>query len=204
PRAARIIAVSAGVAQDLRTSFSIPRGKIVIVANPIDLASIQAQSRETGAIDQDEPYIMGMGRLVVNKNFALLIDAFARSGLGGKLVILGEGPEREALTRKIADLGLVGRVLMPGFANNPFAFLRRASVFVLPSNSEGFPNSLVEAMAIGIPVISTNCGSGPSEILAGCDRGEIDGLCFAEYGVLVPTDSPELMASALRAMENSD
>src|SRR5262249_25639337 len=67
-----------------------------------------------------------------------------------------------------------------------------------------FPNSLVEAMAIGIPVISTNCGSGPSEILAGCDRGEIDGLCFAEYGVLVPTDSPELMASALRAMENSD
>src|SRR5262249_29070510 len=136
PRAARIIAVSAGVAQDLRTSFSIPRGKIVIVANPIDLASIQAQSRETGAIDQDETYIMGMGRLVVNKNFALLIDAFARSGLGGKLVILGEGPECEALTRKIADLGLVGRVLMPGFANNPFAFLRRASVFVLPSNSE--------------------------------------------------------------------
>jgi glycosyltransferase involved in cell wall biosynthesis len=204
PRANRIIAVSSGVAQDLRTSFSIPSERIVVISNPIDLASIRAKSHEADPIDFPEPYVMGMGRLSVNKNFALLIEAFALSGLDGNLVILGEGLEREALDRKIASMGLVNRVLMPGFVQNPFACLRRASVFVLPSNSEGFPNSLVEAMALGVPVISTNCGSGPSEILAKRDRSEITGLSFADYGVLVPTNSPELMASALRSMENSD
>lgn len=204
PRATRVIAVSTGVAQDLRSSFSVPDEKIVVIGNPIDLESISEQSREESPICPDEPYVMGMGRLVRNKNFALLIDAFARSGFCGKLVILGEGPERKALIRMIDALGLNGRVLLPGFARNPFALLRRAAVFVLPSTAEGFPNSLLEAMAVGTPVIATNCASGPSEILADRDRSQIEGLTFAEYGVLVPMDSPELMARALVAMKSSD
>lgn len=204
PRATKIIAVSSGVAQDLRSAFSVPEEKVVVIANPIDVLSIQAQSHEEATIDFGKPYVIAMGRLVKNKNFALLIDAFAQSGLRGKLVILGEGPERGALIRKVTDLGLNDRVLMPGFAKNPFTLLRHADVFVLPSGAEGFPNSLLEAMAVGIPVISTNCASGPSEILADRDRGDIDGLCFAEYGVLVPTDSPQLMAKALLAMASSD
>jgi N-acetylgalactosamine-N,N'-diacetylbacillosaminyl-diphospho-undecaprenol 4-alpha-N-acetylgalactosaminyltransferase len=203
-RATRIIAVSHGVARDLRFAFSVPKEKIVVIANPIDISSIQAQSREKPFIDLNEPYVIGMGRLDRNKNFALLIGAFAESGLHGKLVILGEGPEREALIRKIDDLGLTDRVLMPGFAKNPFALLCRADAFVLPSSSEGFPNCLLEAMAVGVPVISTNCAWGPSEILADRDRSEIDGLCFAEYGILVPTESPRLMAKALLAMASSD
>jgi len=203
PRATRIIAVTRGVAQDLRSAFSVPEEKLVVIANPIDIPSIQAESWEETIIDLHEPYVLAMGRLVKIKNFALLIDAFARSGLHGKLVILGEGPEREALIRQAADLDLGERVLMPGFAKNPFALLRRADVFVLSSSAEGFPNSLLEAMAVGIPVISTDCG-GPSEILADRDHGEINGLCFAEYGVLVPTESPELMAKALLAMASSD
>ena len=203
-RATRIIAVSHGVGQDLQFAFSVPKEKVVVIANPIDISSSQAQSCEKPVIDLDKPYFMGMGRLDRNKNFGLLIDAFAQSGVGGKLVIVGEGPEREALIRKIDDLGLTGRVLMPGFAKNPFALLRQADAFVLPSSGEGFPNCLLEAMAVGVPVISTNCAWGPSEILADRDRSEIDGLCFAEYGVLVPTDSPELMARALLAMASSD
>ena len=205
PRATRVIAVSAGVAQDLQSVFSVPEKKLVVIANPIDIPSIQAQSHEQAAIElDDEAYVMSMGRLVKSKNFALLIEAFAQSGFPGKLVILGEGPEREALLRKACDLGLRDRVLFPGFAKNPFALLRRAGVFVLSSSAEGFPNSLLEAMAVGIPVISTNCASGPSEILADCSRAEIDGLWFAEYGILVPTDSAELMAKALHAMTDSD
>jgi glycosyltransferase involved in cell wall biosynthesis len=203
PRATRIIAVSRSVAQDLRSAFSVPEEKLVVIANPVDIPSIQAQSSEEATIDLDEPYVIAMGRLVKIKNFALLIDAFARSGLHGKLVILGEGPEHEALIRKATDLGLGDRVLMPGFVKNPFTLLRHADVFVLPSSAEGFPNSLLEAMAVGTPVISTNCG-GPSEVLADRDGGEIDGLCFAEYGILVPTESPELMAEALLAMASSD
>jgi N-acetylgalactosamine-N,N'-diacetylbacillosaminyl-diphospho-undecaprenol 4-alpha-N-acetylgalactosaminyltransferase len=93
---------------------------------------------------------------------------------------------------------------MPGFAKNPFALLRQADALVLPSSGEGFPNCLLEAMAVGVPVISTNCAWGPSEILADRERSEIDGLCFAEYGILVPTDSPELMATALLAMASPD
>jgi glycosyltransferase involved in cell wall biosynthesis len=206
PRATRVIAVSQGVAEDLWTSYSVPKKNIVVVTNPIDLTSIQMQSRETdpGELQLREPFVIGMGRLSVNKNFSLLIDAFALSGVRGKLVILGEGPEREVLSRKIANLRLVDRVLMPGFVQNPFAYLRRANIFVLPSNSEGFPNGLVEAMALGIPVVSTNCGSGPSEILARRSRNEVHGLCLAEYGILVPPNSPELMASALRTMEDVD
>jgi N-acetylgalactosamine-N,N'-diacetylbacillosaminyl-diphospho-undecaprenol 4-alpha-N-acetylgalactosaminyltransferase len=203
PRATKIVAVSRGVAQDLQSAFSVPESKIAVIANPIDVVSIQAHAHEAAAIELAPPYVMAMGRLVKSKNFALLIDAFGRSGLRGKLIILGDGPERETLMRKAAELGLSSRVLMPGFAKNPFALLRHADVFVLPSNAEGFPNGLLEAMAVGIPVISTNCGSGPSEILADRDRAEVDGLYFAEYGVLVPMESAELMAKALLAMTDS-
>jgi N-acetylgalactosamine-N,N'-diacetylbacillosaminyl-diphospho-undecaprenol 4-alpha-N-acetylgalactosaminyltransferase len=190
PRATRVVAVSPGVAQDLQSAFSVPEEKIVIIANPIDVPSIQTQSREEAGVDLDEPYVIAMGRLVKNKNFALLIDAFAQSGLRGKLVILGDGPEREALIRKAIDLGLGDRVLMPGFAKNPFTLLRRADVFVLPSSAEGFPNSLLEAMAVGVPVISTNCASGPSEILAGRGRSEIDGLCSRSMAFLFRRSLP--------------
>src|SRR5206468_11188612 len=140
-------------------------------------------------------------RLVPNKNFAMLIEAFARSGITGKLVILGDGPERPVLTAKIKALGLSGRVMMPGFSANPFPTLRRAEFFVSPSNAEGFPNSLLEAMSVGLPVISTNCPSGPSEVLADLPRGQVAaGVSFAEHGILVSPDDPAAMAEALRAM----
>src|SRR3546814_4408454 len=90
-------------------------------------------------------YIVAAGRLVPNKNFGMLIEAFAQSGLPGSLVIMGEGPLRGALEARIMQLGLEGRVHLPGFLENPFAVLKRASLFALPSNAEGFPNGLVEA-----------------------------------------------------------
>lgn len=201
PRARKIIAVSQGVANDLRRSFGVSGERLAVIANPVDVDEIRAQAQSGDPIPLDAPYAVTMGRLVPNKNFDMLIEAFARSGIPGKLLILGDGPERPALTGKIEALGLAGRVLMPGFTSNPFPTLRRAAFYVSPSNAEGFPNSLLEAMAVGLPVISTNCPSGPSEVLAELPREQVGpGVVFAPHGILVPPNDAAAMAEALRAM----
>jgi glycosyltransferase involved in cell wall biosynthesis len=205
PRARSVIAVSQGVADELSAAYGVPGERISVIANPIDLDDIRAQAEAGEAIAVDDPYAVTMGRLMPNKNFGMLIDAFARAGVPGKLVILGEGPERAALAAKIEALGLGGRVLMPGFSANPFPTLRRAEFYVSPSNAEGFPNSLLEAMSVGLPVISTNCLSGPSEVLAGLPRERIaPGVTFAEHGILVSPDDAAAMAEALRAMSDPE
>jgi glycosyltransferase involved in cell wall biosynthesis len=205
PRACSVIAVSQGVADELSAAYGVPGERISVIANPIDLDEIRAQAEAGEAIAVEGPYAVTMGRLMPNKNFGMLIDAFARAGTPGKLVILGEGPERPALTAKIQALGLGDRVLMPGFSANPFPTLRRAEFYVSPSNAEGFPNSLLEAMSVGLPVISTNCLSGPSEVLAGLPREQVaPGVTFAEHGILVSPDDPAAMAEALRAMSDPE
>jgi glycosyltransferase involved in cell wall biosynthesis len=201
PKARRIIAVSQGVADDLQASFGIRRDRMAVIANPIDVEAIRAQADSGAPIPVEGPYAVTMGRLVPNKNFGMLIEAFARSGIAGKLLILGDGPERDALTRQIEMLGLGGRVVMPGFSANPFPTLARAAFYVSPSNAEGFPNSLLEAMSVGLPVISTNCPSGPSEVLADLPREQVGpGVTFAPHGILVAPNDPDAMAQALQAM----
>lgn len=201
PMASRIIAVSPGVADDLVENFSIPRSKIAVIANPIDVERIRADAAAGMTLQETGPYVMAMGRLVPNKNFAMLIKAFARAGSGERLVIFGDGPERARLEAIIADHNLAGRVVLVGFSANPFAALARAALFILPSNAEGFPNSLLEAMTLGVPVISTNCMSGPSEVLADLAREHVGpGVTQAEYGVLVPPDDAESMAAAIALM----
>ena len=130
----------------------------------------------------------------------MLLRAFASAKIDGRLVILGEGPEREALQRLARELGIVDRVHMPGYLANPFAVVQRARLYVLPSNAEGFPNGLVEAMALGRPVLATNCASGPSEILADLPRAAVSGLTLAAHGVLTPADDVSTMAQALRRL----
>ena len=174
---------------------------MAVIANPVDLDAIRGQAENGAPIPVDGPYAVTMGRLVPNKNFAMLIEAFARAGIAGKLLILGDGPERDALTRKLEALGLTGRVMMPGFSDNPFPTLARADFYVSPSNAEGFPNSLLEAMSVGLPVVSTNCPSGPAEVLADLTREQVgSGVTFAPHGILVAPNDPDAMAEALRAM----
>lgn len=202
PRAHRIVAVSPGVATDLRDNFGVKPERLVVIANPLDLEGIRAKGEEHPAIEIESPYVMAMGRLTPNKNFALAIGAFARSGIPGRLVILGQGPERDRLRRLADELGVGDRVIMPGFAENPFALLRRAWTFVLPSNAEGFPNSLVEAMTLGTPVISTNCPSGPAEILAERSQAQTLGLVRGRHGILTDPGSVDQMAQALTMLQN--
>ena len=200
PRATRIIAVSEGVATDLRDNFGVGAERVTAIANPVDIEAIEAKAQLNTQPAVDGRYIMAAGRMIKGKNFEMLIRAFAAAGGDYKLVIAGEGGEREALMAAAAACGVADRVVLPGFVDNPYPLMRNADLFVLSSNAEGFPNALVEAMALGVPVIATNCPSGPSEILAEAARESITRLTYAPHGVIVPPNSIEDMTEALRAM----
>lgn len=197
PRAAHVIAVSEGVVDDLAANFGVARARMSAIANPVDHRRIAELAAEPPALTPAGPYIVAAGRLMPNKNFPLLLRAYAEAAPEARLVILGEGPEREALQALAATLGIADRVDMPGFVANPFAVVSRAHVYAMPSNAEGFPNGLVEAMACGVPVVATNCASGPSEILAGRSRDAIGGRIDVDAGALVPTDDVQAFATAL-------
>lgn len=203
PLAARVIAVSEGVAQALRDDFGVPARRIVAIPNPVDIAAIAALADQPPPFEVGGPFILAVGRLIEPKNFAMLIRAFASSGIDAKLVIAGEGVERAKLQRTAQVCGVSDRVLLPGFLRNPYALMARAHAFVLSSSVEGFPNALVEAMAVGAPVIATNCPSGPSEILAEAPRERVGGLAFAKHGILTPMEDMDAMAAALIALEDT-
>jgi glycosyltransferase involved in cell wall biosynthesis len=192
-----IVAVSDGVADDLAACADIPRQCITTVYNPVVGPNLFAESHKPsdhhwfGA--GEPPVILAAGRLVPQKDFATLIRAFAlvRARRRARLVILGsasrECPEEAADLRELpARLGIADDVDLPGFCHNPFAFMSRAAVFVLSSVHEGLGNVLIEALACGTPVISTDCPSGPREIL---DDGS--------FGPLVPVGDVAALARAI-------
>jgi glycosyltransferase involved in cell wall biosynthesis len=136
-----------------------------------------------------ETMLAAVGRLAPQKGFDILLQAVHELHSRGhrcRLIVLGEGPERSRLTRLIADLSLQGFVEMPGFVANPYAIMRRSDLFVLASRFEGLPVALMEARALGIPIVATDCISGPREILEG-------GRC----GQLVPVNDYIAMADAI-------
>lgn len=187
-----IIAVSRGVADDLQRHIAAGRDKIITINNPVALDAIAAQAEEEpgGAWFRANmaPVVIGVGRLTKQKDFVTLIKAFAlvRRHRAAKLLIIGEGEDRQELEQLAAGLGLADDVMLPGFVVNPFACLARAAVFVLSSAWEGFPNVLVQAMACGTPVVATDCPSGPDEILEA-----------GKYGPLVPIGDVAALAAAI-------
>lgn len=174
-----VVAPSCGVADDLAQITGLPREKIRVIYNPVVSPVLLEQSRQLSGHDWLDnpglPVIVGMGRLTQQKDFATLIRAFAflRKNHAARLLILGEGEERDALLALARTLGVEGDVDLPGFVANPHAYLSRASLFVLSSRWEGLPGVLVEALACGARVVSTDCPSGPREILADGTYGEL-------------------------------
>jgi glycosyltransferase involved in cell wall biosynthesis len=194
----RVIAVSEGVKDELVANFGVREAKVRVIYNPIDTARICQRASETPSIELPKPYILGMGRLVPNKNFRLLIESYRSSGISENLVILGEGSERSELERLISKLGLGERVVLPGYVQNPYPIVGAARLFVSSSNAEGFPNALIEAMALGCPVVATDCNAGPMEILTGKMEPRPTEVTLAEYGILVPVNSANLLTDAVR------
>jgi glycosyltransferase involved in cell wall biosynthesis len=192
PAADGVVAPSTGVADDIVRITGLPRERIGIVYNPvfrpeiIDLA--QATADHPWFRDGALPVILGVGKLKPQKDFPTLIRAFAQvvAERPARLVILGEGTERDGLLDLARSLGIGDAVDLPGFVQNPYPFYRMAALFVLSSRWEGLPNVLIEAMACGCPVVSTDCPSGPREILA---EGAL--------GPVVPVGDVEALADAM-------
>lgn len=191
PGADGIVAVSQGVADDLRGLIGAGPA-VTVIPNPVvtdDLPALAAADLDHPWFAPGEPpVVLAAGRLTGQKDLPTLLRAFARlvPERDLRLVILGDGPDREALTRLSDGLDLGGRVALPGFAENPFAWMARARVFVLSSAWEGLPGVLIQALACGTPVVSTDCPSGPREVLA-------DG----RFGPLVPVGDDAALARAI-------
>ena len=197
-RAGAVIAVSGGIGTDLVENFGVDRARVEVIANPVDGAAVRAMGDRPVQAAYPAPYVVGMGRLVRTKNFALLIEAFAASSLiDHNLVIAGQGPLEQELRTLAQQKGVADRTHFAGFLENPFPVIRQADLYVLPSNGEGFPNGLVEAMVLGTPVISTDCRSGPSEILDDRPEMQTTSVHVARHGILVPVEDREAMTEAL-------
>lgn len=185
-----IITVSEGIKEDLISNFNIKKEKIKVIYNPIDLDIIQNQRFEDKDINMSYPSIINMGRLNDAKGQWHLIRAFTKvlkDIPNAELYILGEGKLRPYLEKLIHDYNLKENVFLLGFKKEPFKYIKKSDLFVLTSLYEGFGNVLVEARASNIPIISTDCKSGPREILAPNTKSEeIKSARFEEYGILVP------------------
>ncbi len=194
PHADGFIAVSKNIAEDTAKALKIPRKKIKVVYNPTFTPELQTNARKPIAHpwinkkDDTPALILGAGRLVSQKNFDLLLRAFtlALKKKDLRLLILGEGKDRLQLEKLAAELGIKDKVDLPGFVANPFPYMAGADLFCLSSRFEGLPGVLIEAMATGCPVISTDSPGGAREIL---EPGR--------YGLLVPLEDEQALANAI-------
>lgn len=203
-----VVAVSNGVKGELIELVGLEEHLIDVIYNPAITGEKLSSGRSEVShkwIAQDIPLIVGLGRLVAQKDFATLIRAFGKiqSKIDSRLIIIGEGEERETLEKLIQELHLADKVELAGFKPNPYPYLRKADLFVLSSAWEGLPNALLEAMAFGTSVVSTNCKSGPDEILENgtiaplVPVGDVDAMAVSMISVLNnPQDSKILMDRA--------
>ena len=192
PRSTRVIAVSQGVKDCVVKWVGVAPEQVEVIYNPVILPEHQ---RAAGApVDHPffaagaPPVVLAVGRLTRLKNFALLLRAFARvlRGRDARLIVLGEGEERSGLEALARRLGIAESVALLGYVANPHAFMAKAAVLALSSDSEGLPTVLIEALASGTPVVATDCPTGPREILDG-----------GRLGRLVPVGDEVALAEAI-------
>lgn len=172
PTADALVGVSDGVSADLSAVAHIPRHRIDTIYNPVvtpALEDLAAQPIDHAWFEPDQPpVVLAVGRLVQEKDFATLVEAFASlrgQGVDARLVLLGDGEQRPRLRQLADELDVADDMDMPGWVNNPYAYMAQAGVFVLSSIFEGLPVAMIEALACGCPVAATDCPSGPREIL---------------------------------------
>ena len=199
PGASAITAVSRGVAEDLAATIGMSLERIDVIHNPVVTPELISRAGEP--IEHEwvaagsDPVILAVGRLSPQKDYPTLLQAFAelRENRPARLLILGDGPLRSEIEALVSRLGIGPDVRLPGFVDNPWAYMRRCDVYAMSSGWEGLPTVLIEALASGARIVSTDCPSGPREILAG-----------GRYGRLVPVGDAKALARALEAALEDD
>ncbi len=193
PRADAIVCVSDGICDEMEQLLGLPRAKLHRIYNPLDVDRIE-RLKTASIADRlpagDGPLVLAAGRLTAQKDYPNLLSAFTQlvKTRPARLAILGQGEEEAALNALAASLGIADRVFFMGFQDNPFAWMRACDLYVLPSRWEGLPGTLLEALACDARIVSTDCRTGPREILE-------DG----RWGRLVPVDDPAALAQAMLA-----
>jgi glycosyltransferase involved in cell wall biosynthesis len=189
-----MIVASKELADDLKQNFGVTRA--MVIPNGIDAQVVRRKADDPGSPLAPSKYFISVGRLTAQKDVATLLHAFAsarRKGLTDDLVIAGDGEQRAELEHHARDLRITAHTHFLGHCPNPYPLIRRARALVLSSIWEGFAYVPIEAMALGVPVISTSCPSGPVEILGN-----------GEFGILVPPRDPEQLAAAMLKLSTDD
>ena len=223
----RIIATSKVIKNGIKTKYKIPDGNIKVIYNPYNMTEIEQLSeeeieKENSMFLKEGKTFISVGRIMYQKGFWHLVKAFklaTEKENNIKLIIIGKDYQDGKLEKLIKDLELEDKIKLLGYKENPFKYVSKSKVYVMTSLFEGFPNSLVEAMNCGIPIISADCKSGPREIL---DKEEninkvINEIDFAKYGILVPemedeenwnanefTQSEKILSNAMLTIINND
>lgn len=210
PAVDAVVCVSEGVLEDTARLAGLTAAQLTVIRNPVVTPRLEIMAAQSvdhpWAHDDAQPLVLGAGRLTEQKDFDTLVRAFAivRRARAARLVILGDGRLRGKLEARIAELGLGEAVALPGFTPNPYAWMARASLFVLSSAWEGSPNVLTEALALGTPSVATDCPSGPREVLDGgrvaplVPVGDAEALAAAMLATLDDPPPPERLKAAVR------
>jgi N-acetylgalactosamine-N,N'-diacetylbacillosaminyl-diphospho-undecaprenol 4-alpha-N-acetylgalactosaminyltransferase len=204
-KADKIVPNAIGIQKDLESNFGIESQKIVVVNNLIDLSKVNVLQNEPIDFRDHKFTFVAIGRMQSQKNHKLMIDAM--KSIDAKLYIIGDGELKSELQQQIVQNSLQNKVILLGRQSNPYSFLAQADCFVFSSNYEGFPNVLLEALACGLPVISTDCQSGPREILApnsDYSKQLVENIELCEYGILTPIENEKKLEEAMMLMINDE
>ena len=199
PKAEQVVAVSRGVQQDLTQNYAVPASKISVIGNAIDETRLTQLSTEAPPFPLPDDFLLGMGRLVPNKNFSLVLEAYAAAADAPPLVLLGQGPEEGALRAQAAHLGIADRVHFAGFIENPYPIMARARALVSASRAEGFPNTIIEAITLGCPVIATDCPYGPADVITG-PVSSAPPWPETANGILIAMEDRDAMTAAINTL----
>jgi glycosyltransferase involved in cell wall biosynthesis len=202
-KANRIVAVSEGVKDDLVRFFDLGQKTINVIGNSYSYSELITKSEAFSIELVPDSFIVCVGRFYKNKNHELLIKSIAEVSDPKMLVLLGDGPEREYLESLVKEYGLEQSVIFKGFIKNPYPYIKHSSGLISASLAEGFPNVIAEALVLGKFVVSSDCQSGPAELLDNRVSDGTDKLLYAKYGILIPVNDKKATSQGLALFNDS-
>jgi N-acetylgalactosamine-N,N'-diacetylbacillosaminyl-diphospho-undecaprenol 4-alpha-N-acetylgalactosaminyltransferase len=202
PKASYVINVSEGTKRDLIENFAICAQKQTVIYNPYDIEKIERLASQDVDISlPKDKTLIAVSRFRPIKNIGMILEAVAMLPKDIRLILVGDGSEEMVLKEQVKVLGLGERVLFVGAQENPYQYMSKAAIYISASRSEGFPNALVEAMICGCAVVSTDCPSGPREILAPDTENRLKSAVeYAAFGSLVAVDDTPALKESLERL----